>query len=1120
MTAIGDPMVGRTVAHYDIQARVGSGGMGVVYQARDIKLGRTVALKFLPQQWSHDENAKQRFFREAQAASATNHPNICTIHDVETADDGQLFIVMAYYEGQTLKQRLEAGPLNVGEALDVATQVADGLAKAHAQGVVHRDIKPGNLMLTEDGVRILDFGLATFADALKLTIENSTLGTAAYMSPEQVRGQHADARSDVWAVGVVLYEMLAGHVPFQGSHAEAIAYAVRNEAPAPLRTGHPDIREEVEQLVFRAVHKEPSVRYQNGRELARALRHVRGQSVPPELRTEAVRVPGPLPVPVPRRRLRKVVVASLVVVAAGALAGAWWFRPIDRVSVVIAPVANQTGDASLQPYRLALTHALERRLAESRFVRVVPHPELVQMLRKFLSSGVDVSSRDAIQAISTESGASVVVVPALLYENGSMRARAEFLNPATATPTGEPYQTGSRTSVLTKDTASELIEALAVGIEERFRNGRWTGIERAVPSARFRTLDAGKAFEEGISAFEEFEYSAARSAFQAAASEDPRHPLVAAWTSRLAQVLGDRDAAAKAGAQALALLSSEASRTDRLFVEGVVAEGRGDADTARATYQELADRFRDEPTWLMELAAFHDRRRETAAAIETYHRALSVDGRLARPHLFLCRLYNSTGTNDAGLARKHGERAREAYAALGAIGGEAQALLCLADILRLGDAAQRGEARRAAAGALTIYERLGWPYNLARSYHYAAMAAGKDDIAAAAALWEQSLVGAREVGNGALEAAVLVNLGVKYHELGDIARALDYYRQSFQLNEKRGDDRGAAYSRANAGALMVQSGNEPDEGLRYLETALKVFTDVDSNFEMFCRQNIAEYYRHTGQFALADRELTRAFDISSRHGFVDDVPLLLLERARLKTARGEYGAARADLLEALKADAGPETEMRIELGLVETLLGDVDAARQTLGQAEREIRTGATSSLASRLRAAIGVLEYESGRWSEARSEFERASRLEKSAVPDPAIVEARAYAGVIEARNGRMQQGRRAIEDCVAQARQRRRVLLEARCRLFLARIAVDERRGDEAVRALTDVRVDTLGPELQAQVHYWRARASALLGRIATGESGEREARRLLTELRESVPAGNREGFARRLDIRQILQ
>jgi tetratricopeptide (TPR) repeat protein len=809
-----------------------------------------------------------------------------------------------------------------------------------------------------------------------------------------------------------------------------------------------------------------------------------------------------------------VAVAAIAMIAAG-----WWFWPVDRRTIVIAPVANQTGDTSLEPYRLALTHTLERALTESSIVRAVPHTQVIQILRRFLVGRVDVSSRDAIQALSVESGAQVVVVPALLYENGAMRARAEFLNPATATTLGDPFETEAKSSLLTKETAAELIEALARGVEDRLRETRWFGSRSLAGSTRFRTLDAAKAFEEGIGAFDEFEYSAARSAFDAAAREDPGHPLVAAWVSRVHQVFGLRDRAAKSGAAALGLLTASTSATDRAFVEAVAAESMGNPDLARRRYEDLVDRFQDEPAWLMELAAFRERQRDSAGAIETYHAVVTADARLPRPHLFLCRLYNSTGTNDAALAKRHGEQARQAYQALGAIGGQAQATLCLVDILRVGNASQRSEARKLAAEALQVYERLGWPFNLARAYHYAAMAEGKDDIAQAAALWEKSLSGARQVGNGTLEAALLSNLGGQYHELGDLARALDYYRQSYQLNEARGDERGAAYSRANAGALMVQSGNEPDEGLRYLETALKIFTNVDSNFEMFCRQNLAEYYRHTGQFESAERELNRAFDLASRHGFADDLPSLLLDRARLKAVKGNYAGASTDLLQALEGDAGPRTEMRIELGRVLTSLGDFEGAHQALDAAEREVRTGVMRYLEPRWRAAVGVLEYESGRQREALVDLKRAESLVKSPSQDTAILEARAFVALIEAQTGRLAAARTVGKECIEQARRMRRIGLEARCRILLAQTDVAARQPDESTRVLADIPVNALNPELRAQVHYWRGRISTLAGDAAAGQRELMEARRIVTELRELVPATFRPTFDARPEIRLVL-
>ena len=253
--------IGRTVAHYEVMEKLGGGGMGVVYKAQDTRLKRTVALKFLPPALNASGEARQRFEHEAQAASALDHPNICTVHDSGQTDDGHLFIAMAYYRGETLKKKIARGPVPVDEALSYARQMARGLAKAHATGIIHRDIKPANVMVTDDGVvKIVDFGLAKMAD-VQLTRTGVTLGTVAYMSPEQARGIEVDAQTDVWSLGVVLYEMLTGKRPFPGEHEQGIIYHLLHEEPIPITEADVELPEELDHVVTMCLEKEKDLRY-------------------------------------------------------------------------------------------------------------------------------------------------------------------------------------------------------------------------------------------------------------------------------------------------------------------------------------------------------------------------------------------------------------------------------------------------------------------------------------------------------------------------------------------------------------------------------------------------------------------------------------------------------------------------------------------------------------------------------------------------------------------------------------------------------------------------------------------------------------------------------------------
>jgi tetratricopeptide (TPR) repeat protein len=366
-------VIGSTVGRYRVLERLGGGGMGVVYRAEDIRLKRFVALKFLPPELTQDSVAKERFEQEARNASALDHPNVCTIHEIDETPDGQVFICMAYYDGESLKSRLSRGPLSIEETLSVTIQVAEGLSQAHAHGIIHRDIKPANVMLTKEGIaKVVDFGVATLAGRGRTGTSGEIAGTVSYMSPEQARGGALDQRTDIWSLGVTMYEMLTCRLPFQASGERLVLEAITHDGYTPvesLRTGVPP---RVAAIVDRCLEKRPDDRYQRAAELIADLKSVRRALTSATVST----LPGGA-VSTARRRLRPAVmvpigaavllaaVLAIVPAARHAMVGLTGGRAVpEQLHIAVLPFTNVGNDPANRAFCDGLTEILASTLTQ------------------------------------------------------------------------------------------------------------------------------------------------------------------------------------------------------------------------------------------------------------------------------------------------------------------------------------------------------------------------------------------------------------------------------------------------------------------------------------------------------------------------------------------------------------------------------------------------------------------------------------------------------------------------------------------------------------------------------------------------------------------------------------
>ncbi len=452
-------MIGTTISHYKILEKLGEGGMGVVYKAEDTKLKRTVALKFLPQHLTSTEAEQARFQQEAQAAATLNHPNICTIHAIEEYENQQ-FIDMEFVDGVTLRQKLPVKNLN--DAVSYAVQIGEALQEAHGKGIVHRDIKAENIMVnSKNQIKVMDFGLAKLKGSLKLTRTSSTVGTIAYMAPEQIQGGEVDARSDIFSFGIVLYEMLTGRTPFRGEHEAAIMYSILNEEPESVIKHRPDISPEFDRIMRRVLEKDPEDRYQSTADIVSELRHEQkktGRIVRPSA-TDVSPVPpsttGQRSVIVPgswwkNRGIRYGAAALLVIASVSVYLFTGRQHAIDSLAVL--PFENVGGGQDLDYLSDGITESIINNLTKIQGLRVVPRSSVF----RFKGKEID------LQEVGSKLNVSAILTGKIVHRGTSLDVQVDLIDVTKESQLwGNRYESDlnsvlSLQDIITKEVSSKL----------------------------------------------------------------------------------------------------------------------------------------------------------------------------------------------------------------------------------------------------------------------------------------------------------------------------------------------------------------------------------------------------------------------------------------------------------------------------------------------------------------------------------------------------------------------------------------------------------------------------------------------------------------------------------------
>ena len=1031
-------MIPEKLSHYRIVQKVGAGGMGVVYRAHDEDLDRDVALKVLPHQTLTDDRTRQRFRREALALARLNHPNIGAIYEFSN-DQGVDFLVMEFVTGITLDTKLAAGSLPPRDVLRLGTQLAEGLDAAHSQGIVHRDLKPGNIRVTEDGrVKILDFGIAQFvqtkdsAETITLTQHDAIMGTVAYMAPEQIRGQRADARTDIYSTGVVLYEMATGKRPFADRSGPQLISAILETPPSPPSSRNHTVSPGLESIIVKALDKDPDRRYQTARELRVDLERLSSGAVP---------LP---PAPTPKRWMYAAATAVLLVVI-GLIAflpkTRFWKKPqtldgssgsaSQRRSVAVLGFRNLSAKPEDAWLSTALSEMLTTELAAGEQLRTIPGENVSRMRNDLTLPEADSYARDTLKQIHDRLGSDLVVLGSYVESGGEIRLDFRMQD-AIAGETLMAFSENGKSSGLldlVSRTGADLRSKLALA---SMTPGELAGVLATLPS----TADATRLYAQGIEKLRVFDALSARDLLQQAVDSDPKHALAHAALSQAWSALG-YDGRASEEAKKAFDLSGNLPRENRLSIEGRYREVARDWPRAIDIYRALWNFFPDNLEYGLRLTKVQIAAAlpNDAASTVQQMRTLAPQHEDARVDLADASVADLKGDFQSALqfSTVAGEKARAQ-----------RSQLVLADALhQQGWALERlGKTDQAEA----LFKQCQEIYTMAGDRRGAAMALtlqghnlyDRGDFPGALQAYQRTLDVFRAIGAQKDVAGALNAIGNVLYDNGKLEDAKSQYEQSLKIYEEVIDKRGIAGGLGNLANVYDSMGDLAAARQKQEET-LKAFREIaDRRGEASTLNNLGNVQSELGDLTSAKASFEQSMAVQEQIGYKRSRTFSLRGLSEILREQDRLAEAHKAASEALELCKGLSDQNNI--GLTQLQLARISLETQktseagTLAQNSAEIfqkiKAPDGAVLANAILAQIAL---ESGKPANAGALIQQ-SMAQIQQVTDRSL---RLFVAIIEARakaaNGKAPDAQEALRKAAADAHHYGYLAIEFEARLAL---------------------------------------------------------------------------------------